>query len=98
MIRKTTLPSGRKLKVTFEVPAHEDASVAVAGDFNGWDRGATPMKRRKKDGLFAASVTLDAGRSYQFRYCIDDERWVSDPDADGSVPNQYGSENSLLRT
>lgn len=98
MIRKTILPSGRKLKVTFEIPAAEGATVAVTGDFNGWDKDATLLKRRKKDGLFAASVTLDAGRRYEFRYCIDGSAWTNDPAADGSVPNNFGGENSVLHT
>lgn len=98
MIRKTNLPSGRKLKVTFEIPAETASSVALAADFNGWDKGATPLKRRKKDGLFAASVTLDAGRRYEFRYCIDGERWINDPAADSYAPNEFGSENSVVLT
>ena len=98
MVRKTSLSSGRKLKVTFEVPAAEHASVAVVGDFNGWDKSATPLKRRKKDGLFAASVTLDAGCRYEFRYCVDGSNWFNDPDADASVPNTFGTENSVLQT
>lgn len=98
MIRKTSLPSGKKLKVTFEIPADEGATVSVAGDFNGWDKDATPLKRRKKDGLLAASVTLDAGCRYEFRYCIDGATWINDPAADGSVPNNFGGENSVLQT
>jgi len=98
MIRKTPLSSGRKLKVTFEVADAGHASVAVVGDFNDWDRNATPLKRRKKDGLFAASVTLDAGGRYEFRYCADGSNWFNDPDADACVPNRFGSENSVLQT
>lgn len=98
MVRKTSLSSGRKLKVTFEVPAAEHASVAVVGDFNNWDKCATPLKRRKKDGIFAASVTLDAGRRYEFRYCVNGTDWLNEADADASVPNTFGSENSVLQT
>jgi 1,4-alpha-glucan branching enzyme len=98
MIRKTPLPSGRKLKVTFEIARGDATSVAVAGDFNGWNPEATVLKPRKRDGLLAASLTLEAGRRYEFRYCLDGSRWTNDPAADGTAPNDFGSENSVLQT
>jgi 1,4-alpha-glucan branching enzyme len=51
MLKKTTLASGKKVKVTFELPANGATAVAVVGDFNGWDKQATPLKKRKKDGV-----------------------------------------------
>jgi len=49
-------------KVTFELPAEVQATEPhVCGEFNEWSTTATPMKRRK-DGTFAATVTLEAGR------------------------------------
>lgn len=98
MVRKTPLSSGRKPKVTFEVAPAGHSSIAVVGDFNHWDKNATPLKLRKKDGLFAASVTLDAGRRHEFRYCADGSDWFNDPDADATVPNGFGGENSVLQT
>lgn len=98
MIRKTPLASGKKLKVTFEVPAEEGAEVFVVGDFNEWKPDANPLKRRKKDGVFAGSLTLDAGRTYEFRYLLNGSRWLNDPDADGYRPNGLGEDNSVLAT
>jgi hypothetical protein len=41
------LTSGKKVKVTFELPANGATSVAVVGDFNGWDTRRHPMRLRE---------------------------------------------------
>jgi 1,4-alpha-glucan branching enzyme len=98
MVKKTTLASGKKVKVTFELPANGAESIVVVGDFNGWDKEATPLKKRKKDGVWAASLNLPIGQIFQFKYWIDDERWENDWAADDYVPNGFGGDNSVLRT
>ncbi len=85
-------------KVTFELPRDVDAqTAALVGDFNNWDQNATPMKR-KKDGSFSAAVNLEAGKEYRFRYLLDSSRWENDWHADAYVPNQFGTEDSIVRT
>lgn len=85
-------------KVTFELPREVEAGrAAVLGDFNNWDGGATPMKR-KRDGSFSATVNLEAGKEFRFRYLLDDTRWENDWDADAYVPNRFGTEDSVVKT
>jgi len=98
MLKKTPMASGKKVKVTFELPANDASRVCVVGDFNGWDKDATPLKKRKKDGVWSASVNLPAGQSYQFRYWLDEARWENDWAADDYVPNGFGADNSVLKT
>jgi 1,4-alpha-glucan branching enzyme len=100
MISKSYSKTGRSCRVTFKIPAEQvDAqvarSVAVLGEFNGWNADATPMEKRK-DGSFSASVTIEAGRPYRFRYLLDGQRWANDEAPDAMVPNQFGSEDSVL--
>ena len=68
-------------------------SVAVAGSFNDWDASRTPMKANP-EGHWKATVWLPAG-SYEYRFVVDG-RWISDPSARKSVPNAFGSTNSVL--
>lgn len=83
-------------KVTFELPAGTEAqSAVVVGEFNSWDPKATPMKR-KRDGSFSTSVTLDAGREYRFRYWLDGQRWENDPQPDRLAPNVFGTYDSVV--
>ena len=99
MLRKTVLTNKQKVKVTFEMPPECRAkTVTLVGDFNGWDKTATPMNKRKKDNVFATSLTLAAGRAYQFRYWLDGSRWENDWSADDYVPNGYGEDNSVVKT
>ncbi|MCW5881259.1 MAG: isoamylase early set domain-containing protein, partial [Anaerolineae bacterium] len=90
MIQKTTQRKGAQIKVEFELPANGAQSAAVVGDFNAWQPDALPMKLRKKDGVFSASTTLEAGQTYQFRYLVDGQGWVTDPEADGVAMSPFG--------
>lgn len=96
MITKKQAAKGR-VRVGFSLPRHVDGSeVAVCGEFNDWN--ATLPMRRVKSGEWRASVSLDPGRSYRFRYLIDGVRWENDWVADAYVCNPYGSEDSIVST
>ena len=83
-------------KVTFDLPKGTGAhSAQVLGDFNNWDPKATPMKR-KRDGSFSTTLNLEAGREYRYKYWLDGERWENDNQADGSVPNVFGTIDSVI--
>ncbi|HHD83940.1 MAG TPA: hypothetical protein ENK93_03590 [Campylobacteraceae bacterium] len=89
----TITPKGAKAWVTFNFkPDHAVDHVAIAGDWNDWE--PEPM-RPKKDGSFYIRKYLLTGSNYQFRYLVDDKKWVNDDHAP-RVHNPYGTENSLL--
>ena len=69
-------------------------SAAVAGSFNGWDLKSTPLMKDGNGG-WKTTVLLPPGR-YEYRFVIDGAQWFSDPGAKESVPNQFGSTNSVL--
>jgi len=97
MLKKHYSKTGRVCRVTFKYPNPEDALHAnLAGDFNEWSPTAQPMKRLK-DGSFSVTVSLESGRAYQFRYVLDGNVWVNDPEPDGFAPNEFGEENSVVR-
>jgi 1,4-alpha-glucan branching enzyme len=86
-VKKTYYKTKPYCKVTFRLEKKAAAGarkVAVAGDFNAWEITRTPM-RSLKSGDFTASVNLAKGRTYQYRFVIDDKRWVTDKDADEQV-------------
>lgn len=68
--------------------------VAVAGTFNGWDPAATPMIRAD-DGTFYVIVPLEPGR-YEYLFVVDGERWLLDPAAPLTQPDDFGSRNAIL--
>ena len=80
----------------FAVWAPSAKRVSLVGEFNNWLPLATPMKRLKT-GAFSATVDLETGRSYQFRYLLEQSRWENEPDADDYSPTPYGdSDNSVI--
>lgn len=76
-------------KVTFtlssDVVANATAGVLL-GDFNNWDYSTGISLKKQKDGSMKASTTLEAGRTYQYRYLLNDGRWVNDQHAENFVP------------
>jgi 1,4-alpha-glucan branching enzyme len=98
-MKKQYLKTKGVCKVTFVLPkeAVKDArTVHLVGEFNGWDPMAAPMKRMA-NGSFQAAITLEAGRSYQFRYLIDGRTWENDWAADRYVASSFGAdENSVV--
>ena len=52
--------------------------------------------KRVKSGEWRASMALDAGCRYRFRYLLDGFRWENDWAADDYVPNPFGSDDSVV--
>ena len=96
MLKKTYSKTGRVCRVTFRLPPEVNAETAcLCGEFNDWNETAAPMKNLK-DGGFFLTISLDAGRSYRFRYLLDGERWENDWAADNYLPNVFGGDDSIV--
>ncbi len=95
MLKKSYSSTGKFCRVTFRVPVEIGAkTAALCGDFNNWDTEAT--MRALKDGSFSATMSLEANKSYRFRYFLDGERWENDDQADKYIANDYGSDDSII--
>ena len=98
-LKKQFLKSKNTCKVTFTLPKEVTEGVAevkLLGDFNNWDRSnGTVMKASAKAG-YQATLELEPGREYQFRYLINDNRWENDWAADDYVQTPFGVENSVV--
>lgn len=98
--KKTFLKSKPVCKVAFRLEAAEAEgakSVQLLGDFNNWDKSAEPMTLLKSND-FTATLELETGKEYQFRYFIDGSIWKNDSQADALVANSFGEENSVVST
>ena len=95
MVTKRKLGRG-KVRVTFSMPKLEGVKqLFLVGDFNNWSVTETPLAR-SADNTWSATLTLDAGRDYEFRYFADGQVWHNDWAADGYVANTFGTENSVV--
>jgi len=95
MLNKKFTPKRTVCKVTFSVPSEiVNEEVALVGDFNNWDTGST--KLTKKNGEFTAELRLKPEGEYKFKYLIDGEKWENDYAADAYVPNEFGTDDSVV--
>lgn len=97
MIKKSYSKTGKSCRVTFKLPAEAVTaeSAAVLGEFNEWNQQAHPMKKRK-DGSFSTTLSLDAGQEYRFRYLLDGETWENDNQADRLSWNRFGGQDGVI--
>jgi 1,4-alpha-glucan branching enzyme len=98
-IKKQYLKSKPVCKVRFKIPAevgNAAETATIVGEFNDWSFAANPMKRLKT-GAFTATLDLEKGKAYQFRYVLDKNQWENETEADKFVPSPYGdSDNSVI--
>jgi 1,4-alpha-glucan branching enzyme len=81
-------------RILFSVVAPRAKDVQLVGDFTEWLESPIMMDRMKpRSRTFAAAVRLDPG-TYEYKFIVDGE-WMEDPNADQSVPNEYGTRNSV---
>ena len=98
MIRKESVKGSGKVRVTFVLPEDQPhGKVFLVGDFNGWRPGEHVFARRA-NRAFSASVTLEGGRRYAFRYLTGTGQWLDEEEADGREPNGFGGENGVVAT
>lgn len=77
------------------VASHPETNVVqIAGDFNDWQPGETPMTKAG-DGTWQAIVPLAKG-TYRYRLVVDG-KWQHDPHNDSTEVNPYGELNSVIR-
>ena len=97
MIKRSPAKNGT-VKIQFVLPEERLAgAVSVVGEFNDWNPRATPLRKRT-NGTRSASVTLETGRRYAFRYLAEGGRWYDEETADSAEPNDYGTWNSVVTT
>ncbi|HEX6558674.1 MAG TPA: isoamylase early set domain-containing protein [Longimicrobiales bacterium] len=70
-------------------------SVTVAGDFNDWDVGSTPLIDADGDGVWTGLVALRPGQ-HKYMFVIDGKRWVTDPEAERYIDDGFGMRNAVV--
>ncbi|MGL6269713.1 MAG: isoamylase early set domain-containing protein, partial [Chitinophagaceae bacterium] len=72
-------------KVTFILPAEIVANAShglLLGEFNNWDKENGFSLKKAKDGSMKATIELQEGKSYEYRYLLDGGRWENDQTAE----------------
>ena len=99
LFHPSLLPGQREtlaqVEVTFTISGIEAKSIAVAGDFNGWDTSANQLEDPDGDGIWTGKMQLEPGR-YEYMLVVDDGKWVTDPNAKVYADDGFGSKNAVL--
>jgi predicted flap endonuclease-1-like 5' DNA nuclease len=89
-----------KKKISFSLAPEivgDAASGILIGEFNNWDTANGIELKKIKDGSLSTSVSLEAGKSYEYRYLLSDGRWVNDDNADSySFVFNYQIDNCVI--
>ncbi|KPM48129.1 hypothetical protein [Jiulongibacter sediminis] len=74
-----------KTKINFSLAPEivgNASSGILLGEFNNWDASKGVKLKKAKDGSLTTAITLETGKVYEYRYLLDDGRWVNDGNAD----------------
>jgi 1,4-alpha-glucan branching enzyme len=96
MLTKKFFKTKDETEVTFEFNRSDVTSAVLVGDFNNWQ--AIEMKFNKKTKSFKTKVRLPKNGVFHFRYLLNEVEWENDYKADQYLPNEFGTENSVVNT
>jgi len=84
-------------EVQFSLKINDDKAhtVAIAGDFNGWNPQANILEDPEGDGIWTGTLNLEPGR-YEYMFVLDGEKWFPDPNALRYVKDGFGNKNAIL--
>ncbi len=95
---KAAAPVTGLRRVTFRFrPDSRPEAVSLAGQFNDWTIGKTPMTDADGDGEYTATLLLSPGE-YAYKVVIGANGWTQDKAGqDGEVDDGFGGKNSIRR-
>ena len=96
MITKKRLLNG-KVSITFSYHNPRAKRVDLVGDFNKWGSLPTPMQRIS-DGSWSATIEVEEGRAYGYRFLVDGMISNKDPEQDAERRDPKGNVCSQVTT
>lgn len=82
-------------KVLFAFQGDQAVSVSLAGDFNGWDSNKTKLDK-DEHGFWRTALDAPPSGVYQYKFLINGEWWLEDPNNGVKAPDGHGGLNSVL--
>ena len=81
--------------VRFVLVAPDAQRVALVGDFNDWQVGATPLRPAASGRMWTVDVPLVPGR-HRYAFVVDGESWMPDPTAPRASGADFGTPSSVV--
>lgn len=87
-------------QITFSLPLEalgQATEALLLGDFNNWNPEEATKLTVQADGTLRADVLLEPGKTYEYRFLLNDGRWINDWKAQGYVYKpELNVENSVI--
>ena len=83
-----------EILVEFSLDAPGATTVAVAGDFSGWESNFV-LDDADGDGIWTGRIPITPG-VHQYMFVIDGTEWVTDPRAQRYSDDGFGNRNAVL--
>ena len=97
MLTKNYTKTGKVCRVTFRhTPTTDTEKIRLLGEFNQWGSESIDLLKKRKDGSFSVTISIDVGQDYRFRYLLDDDVWENDTQADNYVQNVFGTQDAIV--
>ena len=94
MVQKTYYKTKDYCKVKFTFNVENAETVEILGLNSDWENSVIMSK--KKDGSFTAELSLPKNSEHQFKYRVNENQWLTEPEADKEVTNEFGGINSVI--
>ena len=91
----TSLICSAEVEFSLKINDNKAHTVAIAGDFNGWNPQANPLGDPEGNGIWTGTLNLEPGR-YEYMFVLDGEKWFPDPNALRYVKDGFGNKNAIL--
>ncbi|OLY90873.1 Glycogen recognition site of AMP-activated protein kinase [Cnuella takakiae] len=94
MVTKTYYKTKEYCKVKFTFKVDNAETVEILGLNSDWENSI--VMSRRKDGTFSCEVPLPKNSEHEFKYRINEQLWMNEPEADAEKPNEFGTSNSVI--
>jgi len=91
----TSLICSAEVQFSLKINDNKAHTVAIAGDFNGWNPQANLLEDSEGNGIWTGTLKLEPGR-YEYMFVLDGEKWFPDPNALRYVKDGFGNRNAIL--
>ena len=91
----TSLICSAEVQFSLKISDGKAHTVAITGDFNGWNPQANLLEDPEGDGIWTGTLKLEPGR-YEYMFVLDGEKWFPDPNALRYVKDGFGNRNAIL--
>ncbi|HXM36979.1 MAG TPA: S8 family serine peptidase [Pyrinomonadaceae bacterium] len=82
-------------KVLFFFYGDQATSVSLAGEFNGWDSNKTKLQKDEQ-GMWRTALAAPPPGLYHYKFVVNGEWWLEDPNNGMKAPDNHGGLNSVL--